>query len=125
MMTMTGILISGGGGYNDPETGVEVFFPSSGQSCSLSSLPDDRYEHTMDTLLICGGGNNDNNCLTFTSGEWMISHTLVGRRLAHTSWQTEQGVLLLGGLYGTDTTEIVHLAGEQAEQSFGLHYNIS
>ena len=123
--TFPGLLISGGGDYMEPEASVEVFFPSTGQSCSLPSLPDDRYEHTMDNLLICGGNNSDTSCLTFTSGEWVMSHTLVHRRVAHASWQTEDGrVVLMGGSYSIDTTETINLAGEQGEPSFDTQYTL-
>merc|ERR1711892_255624 len=46
------ILLSGGGGAL---RSVEVFSPSTGQTCSLPSLPINygRSSHTMDSLLLC------------------------------------------------------------------------
>ena len=52
----------------------------------------------MDGLIVCGGGpSSKTTCLTFTSGEWVVSHTLVNQRMVHVSWQTDQGLLLMGG----------------------------
>ena len=88
---MPGIIMSGGGGAFSSVEAVEVFVPSTGLSCSLPALPDERYAHTMDSLLICGGYDYltiATTCLSFTSGQWITSHTLVEERCDHTSWQT-------------------------------------
>ena len=113
---MPGIIISGGDGA---KASVEVFVPSNGLSCSLPALPDKRYEHTMDSLLICGG----TTCLSFTSGLWITSHTLVDFRYDHTSWQTEQGLVLMGGEGNYFTSEIVATAGGQGGPSFSMQYS--
>ena len=127
---MLGILMSGG--YdNAGRTSVEVFVPSTGQSCSLPSLPDrGRYGHTMDSLLICGSGHEATaarNCLSFSSGQWVTSHTLVEKRSFQTSWKTDQGLVLMGSLVGETgyTSEIVPMAGEQGELSFAMQYESS
>ena len=103
---------------------MEVFVPSTGLSCSLPALPDERFDHTMDSLLICGGYDSSTltTCLSFTSGQWIPSHTLVEARYDHTSWQTEQGLVLMGGDYSLDTSEIVAKAGEQGRPSFAMQY---
>ena len=125
IITMPGIIISGGGD-GDKLTSVEVFVPSTGLSCSLPGLPDDRYRHTMDGLLICGGSYYETatTCMSFTSGQWNTSHTLVERRYIHTSWQTEQGLVLMGGVYSKNTSEIVATAGGQGGPSFDLQNSI-
>ena len=118
---MPGIILSGGDGAR---TSVEVFVPSTGLSCSLPALPDERYEHTMDSLLICGGyGSSATTCLSFTSGQWITSHNLVEERYYHTSWQTEQGLVLMGGVHSLDTSEIVATAGGQGGPSFAMQYS--
>eukprot|EP00091_Calanus_sinicus_P012997 TRINITY_DN28997_c0_g1_i1.p2 TRINITY_DN28997_c0_g1~~TRINITY_DN28997_c0_g1_i1.p2 ORF type:complete len:163 (-),score=50.34 TRINITY_DN28997_c0_g1_i1:16-447(-) len=89
-----GIILSGGG---EALTSVEVFDPSTGLSCSLPNLPEERFAHTMDNLLICGGEESGTTCLSFSSGEWMTSLTLLEERYDHTSWQTDQGLVLMGG----------------------------
>jgi len=116
-----GILISGGYGTF---SSVEVFIPSTGLSCSLPNLTDIRYGHTMASLTICGGGESL-SCLSFSSGEWVTSHTLLEERAYHTSWETEQGVVLMGGDTSGDTSDIVPVAGEQAEPAFAMEYDTS
>jgi hypothetical protein len=118
--------MSGGwGAYDGTETNVEVYVPSTGQSCSLPSLPDQRYRHTMDSLYICGGyyySSAATNCLHFSSGQWYTSHTLVESRYGQSSWQTDQGLVLMGGDGSPSTSEIVPTAGEQGGPSFGMQY---
>jgi len=119
------ILLSGGETY-DAQNSVEVFSPTTGQSCSLPSLPDWRRGHTMDSLLVCGGSSfyARNTCLTFSSGKWMTSHSLVEERYRHTSWQTEEGVVvLMGGEGSPATSELVQMGGEQGEPSFAMQYS--
>jgi hypothetical protein len=116
---MPGIILSGG--YY-AEQSVEVFVPSTGLSCSLPSLPYQRYYHTMDSLLICGGEYSSTSCLSFTSGQWNKSHTLEEQRYAHTSWQREDGLVLIAGTSSRYTSEIVGVAGGQ-EPSFAMQYS--
>ena len=126
-MTVTiilpGILISGG---SPVFTSVEVLFPSTNQSCSLPSLPDGRYDHTMDTmdsLLLCGGSYSPTTCLTFSSGKWINTTTLAEERADHSSWQSEQGLVLMGGYTSPNTSEIVRVGAEQGEPSFPMYYS--
>ena len=110
-----GIIISGGvTGYDGPDiASVEVLDPTTGQVCSLPSIPEKRYEHTMENLTICGGGawyspiTTYTTCITFSSGEWVTSHVLGEERYAHSSWVTEEGTILLGGGFSPNTTGIV------------------
>ena len=116
--------MSGGEGSLDS---VEVFFPSSGSSCSLPSLPDERAGHTLDNLLLCGGGKypslpSNSACITFSSGKWVTSNSLISPRYGHASWVTDQGLLLLGGQDHFLESELVHLGGGQGEVSFPLQH---
>ena len=87
----------------------------------------------MDTdrerILICGGGvstlEDSDTCLSFISGEWVTSHTMM-ERAAHTSWQRNESVVLLGGLPdGSETTtEIVTMGGDQVGPAFTLEYPV-
>jgi len=112
-------MVSGGSGAY---TSVEVFVPSTGLSCSLPDLPDEKQYHTMDSLIICGGTERQyttrTTCLSFTSGQWITSHTLVTERYGHSSWQTEQGVVLMGGKVSPDSSEFV--AAEERGSSLGF-----
>ena len=124
IVMLSGILLCGGEGSLDS---VEVFLPSSGLSCSLPSLPDPRAGHTIDNLLLCGGGEypalpSNSACLTLSSGEWVTSHTLVSPRYGHTSWATDQGLLLLGGQDHFLESELVSPGEGQGELSFPLQH---
>ena len=103
---------------------MEVFYPTADkQSCFLPSLPVDRYGHTMEGLMICGG--EDYNCITFTSGQWVTSHLLTTERQYHTSWSTQDGVVLMGGRdYGRErTTEIIKEGEYKGVPGFNLQYD--
>jgi len=120
--TTEGILISGGDSYGS----VEVFNPTTGQSCELPSLPYQRFRHTMDGMTICGGVSDDNGntCLTFSSGQWVNSHTLTQDRSDHCSWSTSDGIVLLGGdMWDSQTTTETVRQGElDSQPGFTLQY---
>ena len=63
------------GGYEfDGRTSVEVFVPSTGQSCTFPSLPDHgRSGHIMDGLLICGS-SRDKTAATTCLHLWVLVH---------------------------------------------------
>ena len=117
------------GGYNeDGLSSVEVYVPSTNTSCSLPSLPVTTWDHSQDGLLLCGGSQcsleNDGclkgpptrakKCLTFypDSGLWITTHPLQENRYGHSSWQREDGtVLLMGGRISARTTEFTTTSG--------------
>ena len=69
----TGIAVSGGSQFESAVRSVEVYVPSTGLSCFLPPLPDNRYAHTMDGLYICGGDLADTNCLHLVNGNVMVA----------------------------------------------------
>ena len=99
-------------------------------NCLLTPLPDDRYRHTQDGNIICGGGSSGrfrkrtrNSCITLNeNGEWKVSHRLIEPRYSHVSWRVRDGILLMGGENSPDTTEMVKNDGT-VELSFMLEYN--
>ena len=107
MNMMLGILISGGLLEYEARTSAEVFNPTTGGSCVLPSLPDQRSGHTMEMMTMCGGYYARSTCITFSSGEWVTSHALVEERVSHNSWSTRAGMMLLGGWYSPTSTEII------------------
>ena len=125
------MIVGGGQGYGDePQlyTG-EVFVPSSGKSCFIPELPDTRISHTMDSEYLCGGlwvKNPDvqTTCLKFAPEEdgWTYSHTLSHKRVGHSSWMTNKGLLLMGGWLSDTTTEILPADGGEGVPSFELEY---
>jgi len=139
-----GLLISGG--YKAKKS-VELFVPATGKSCSLPDLPDERWEHTMNGLNICGskdvydspclnrtsGGSwvipvancrsPSTGCVHFSSGQWQYSpYTFVEPRAGHMSWQTEEGLMLLSGSYSYFTTEIIPT--EETHETKGLSFKL-
>ena len=116
-------------GWLDGElSSVEVYVPSINTSCSLPSLPVGRSGHSQDGLLQCGGLGNSRQCHTFhsDSGEWRVkTHNLSEERYGHSSWQREDGTLLLmGGYWSTTTTEIVSDSSAVSTPGFSLKYVI-
>jgi len=126
------LLITGGytdaGGWNDRRS-VELFFPQSGKNCSLHSLPQERYYHTLDTLpgnipILCGGSDNTarQSCLYFSSptSPWTsVNTTLAEGRYIHGSWVHGKDLVLLGGEYSTSTAETLY---EGSKFTLDYHY---
>ena len=70
-------------------------------------MPDDRYAHTQSGLVACGGYGSYTSCLSFSSGEWRTSHELYYSRYEHSSWMSQQGLVLMGGVGHENTAELV------------------
>ena len=76
----------------------------------------------MDGLVVCGGSGFDGlnqylttTCLSFVFGQWMPSHSLDQDRDGHTSWMSEEGLVLMGGvnpLKAGITSEILQSNGD-------------
>ena len=113
-------------GYGN-EASVEVFFPSTNESCFLPSLPAPRNGHTVNGVVVCGGEHpgieNKKNpetktCLTLESGQWVESGVLTEDRSFHTSWTSKAGLMLMGGELSPGTTEVF-----KGGPSFPLQYS--
>ena len=110
-----------GGSPTEVGQSAEVFLPGTGSSCLVSaSLVLDRFWHSQDGLLACGG----TTCEQFSpaTGAWALtSHTLQVYREGHVSWSLEpEGTILMGGLLGY-TSEIMKHDGT-TERSFDMKY---
>ena len=80
----------------------------------------------MNSHTICGGENTitRTTCITFTSGQWVTSHALTEKRWDHTSWSTQDGVVLMGGYEGSArTTEIISEGEYEGVPGYNLQYN--
>ena len=77
--------------------------------CLLPSLPNSRSGHTQSGLEVCGGHDSVTmtNCLTFSNGTWTTSHNLLHPRTNHTSWLSPKGVVLMGGSFSPNTSELL------------------
>ena len=75
-------MISGGSPSSSVGKSVEVFVPSTGQHCTLPDLPAERYLHTMEEMVVCGGPYSDTgtSCLSLTDDGWETTTTLLERR---------------------------------------------
>ena len=117
-----GVLITGGIGT---PRAAEVFLPVTGHSCRLPDLADDRFVHTQDGALTCGGQDQWASCLKWSpdSGTWTQSHNLTEDMFNHVSWTPDSslGTYLMGGAFSF-SSEMVKPDGS-VEQRFVLKYD--
>ena len=75
------MIISGGWSSNSGQS-VEAYVPSTGQHCTLADMPNQREDHSMEELVVCGGGYDDigTSCLTLTDAGWQSTTTLLEER---------------------------------------------
>ena len=111
-----------GGSPTEVGQSAEVFLPGTGSSCLVSaSLVLDRFWHSQDGLLVCGGTTCEQ--LSPATGSWALTgHTLQQERQSHVSWSVEEGTILMGGVSSGTTSEIVKHDGT-TETSFDMRYN--
>ena len=101
-----GILITS---YNQ----AEIYIPSIRMTFALPSIEGHpRVWHTLTGNVLCGGvyRKTDTSCLELTeSGKgWQpYSSTLQQPRLAHSAWNSPEGIVLLGGYDSGNTTELI------------------
>ena len=122
---ISAILITGGGGANPIMSSVEVLHANGSLWCSMPDLPAHRLSHTQAGLRLCGGTQHD--CLTFTDGEWVTSHTMEADkyRIGHSSWDTPDGLVLLGGLNTPNTSEILSFSIGDSTEYFPLKHPVA
>ena len=106
ILCFPGILITA---YNQ----AEIFIPSRKKTIPLPSIPGSpRVWHTLTRNILCGGvyPGTSTTCLELQqNGEgWQrYGTTLTESRVAHSAWDSPQGVVLLGGYSSSHTTELV------------------
>jgi len=127
-----GIIISGGGPPDGTlEYSVLLLDENGFEVCSLPNLPVERYWHTQDGLIACGGNGGVDarrSCHKFVDGDWVEIPALFFPRSIHSSWLMSNGDLMLIG--GGDeesylTTEIIFEDGMGISPSFNLEYEVS
>ena len=121
-------MFTGGYGTGGYYKAAQIYFPTTGQFCSLPDMSLPRVYHTQDDSLICGGlvyGANFQSCSKWESdsGTWNQSITLTRERKRSQSWTPESGVgtYLIGGYVNSDTTDLVKPDGT-VQQGFDLKY---
>ena len=137
-LIISALLIAGGFNATKPShdatRSVELLLmdPKNGQiiqSCSLPDMPEKRYEHTVDSNLICGGRSFEtattlDTCISFSKGVWKETHKLTRRRSGHASWKVCEGVVLFGGAQGgsRETAELVEAKTGKTKILFDLEF---
>ena len=123
-----GFIISGGYPYDSLQK-VEIFNPSSGNSCPVQDLHVSRHSHTSCSGrgLICGGYYNEPSSLrscekiTGTEVSLLPSLRLTRERRGHLCWRLPNNkIMFIGGGASPTTTEIV--SGSSSSRSFYLPY---
>ena len=76
------LIISDGSPSSSAGKSVEVYVPSTGQNCSLADLPAERWQHSMEGSVVCGGykGDTRTSCLSLTDAGWERTTTLLEQR---------------------------------------------
>ena len=117
------IIVTGGEGEGYTYlTSVEVLSPTGVRlPCSVPLLPDSRYHHTQDGEVACGGYDYEDatSCSTLTASGWTKSHDLLYERLQHVSWNSPDGLLLMGGNDKYET-ELITNTSSISSVSFSL-----
>ena len=128
----TGIILTGGKTLygSKYETLVQLLNENGTFICNLPKLPESRFGHTQNGLVLCGGGNYSYSiatCLRFENGSWIESYNLNAPRYLQSSWTSPLGVMLLGGKFidenfnSSATSELLN-EDEQSVPSFDMHY---
>ena len=100
-MEVAGLLIAGG---QKTSHSVEVFLPSTGSQCFLPSLPGTgKVEHLQSGNVLCGGLLGD-DCVTWSHGGWQETASVLSRRGSGLAG-LEEGILVLGGVEGSDLVD--------------------
>ena len=121
LLLFLAVLITGGRDLNS----AELYLPTLGSSCTIPSLPEVRYQHTVDNDILCGGTLTSDSCLQWSpsSGSWEELLTLDKVRSNHVSWTPNSGIgtYLIGGNNEERTTTLIKPDRTQ-ETGFTLEY---
>ena len=105
------VLITGG---LVTDQSAEIYHPDRDTPCVLTALPRQRYVHTQDGELMCGGGWTwrTRSCRRgkADTGDWnLVTDSLTEERREHTSWTPADGSVtyLMGGLWSDQTSEAI------------------
>ena len=107
---------------------AEMYHPSSGTTCMLPTMQDDRYDHSLEgSALMCGGYYTSESCVQWSSvnGTWEEYLTLDVGRSYHVSWTPDPDIgtyLMGGGTSGARNTTTLIKPDRSQEQGFSLKY---
>ena len=102
---------------------VEALNADGTSLCNMPKLTNEKFGRTLDRNLLCGGNIDPSTCLQYDEGNWnQLSFALNQPREMHVSWKRPNDkVILMGGLYSPNTTEIVSPYGSQVVEDFLAH----
>ena len=122
LFSFLAILVTGGHGG---DTSAELLSTNGSAIFELPQISQPKRYHTQSGLTACGGYDSfmRRNCIKFQSGTWTtLTDNLLFERDSHSSWNTPDGeILLIGGDYSSNTTEIIYKNGTSV-RSFDLKY---
>ena len=120
---LDGIILTGGFteekryGYS-----VEVV-RGDGTTCTLPKMIVKRTHHTQTGPTVCGGLQKLPNCEIFKNGKWRTSHNLKEKRDGSVSWNSPNGIMLLGGIPAYRKTELLSRTSSSTTEQFTLPYD--
>jgi len=118
-------LITGG---QSAEKKVEVYSSTGNKICNLQDLPEDRFGHTLNQNIACGGVDPQvrQSCVFYESGTWNdFTWELNNPRKRHVSWKRPNGdIYLMGGGNNEYTTEIISTSASQSIEGFNLEHPV-
>ena len=125
------IIVTGGQTtFNVLTYDVEVLKDDGTPLCKLPHMPDIKMDHTQSGAVACGSSaysvssSTLQTCISFSSGVWSESHTLINKRSWHVSWSSPIGIILMGGTHDdgiSSTTELLTSNGV-SQNHFQLKY---
>ena len=100
------------GSWDGAEESAEIYHPDIDSACILPELPEQRYYHTQDGFLVCGGKMAPRSCRIWNpdTGAWdLVTESLTEDRIHHNSWTPEGGsaTYLIGGYGSGETSEAI------------------
>ena len=124
LLYLDGILVTGTSPVHHGRT--SEFITSNGSICTLiPQLPRAKNLHTQSGLTACGGnGYVWKSCYTLINGVWETSHSnLLQERRAGLSWNSPEGIILLGGTSSKRTSELLSSTSDASTEKFRLTYD--
>ena len=103
---------------------VDVRTKSGKKECQHEDTNFLQVHHSTDNLISCGGMATKDNCRTLSNGKWVQTQNLTYPRWGHSSWATEDSVIIMGGYEegSSNTTEIVSKDSALTTDGFNLKY---
>ena len=119
------VLITGGFGAKKL---AEIYHLERNSSCKLGDLPEERWHHTQDGDLLCGGWFTNKSCRRWNpaTGTWdLVTESLTEERVDHISWTPVDGTVtyLIGGYYSPSTSHVIDKHNNSVRASFPLKHN--